>query len=292
MKISKLQGGLGNQMFQYAVARALEKDANENVYLDLSFLKEHSVATETFTVRDFELGIFHDIRSEILDDRIRKSILSKKVFDKISRWIHKLRPVIVNQIENEFVVIPDASCVYLDGYFQSERYFQTIRSSLIADFKFPLLDGKNETKKNKMLEENSVSIHVRRGDYIKPEGVFNYHGTLSLEYYKKAVEILKREDVALTFYVFSDDPQYVIENMGFITDKEVIDWNKGNDSWKDMALMQACKYHVVANSSFSWWGAWLSSESGMTIAPSKWFNDSVKYDIADFVPERWHKIDL
>lgn len=292
MKTCKIQGGLGNQMFQYAIARALETDRMRNVYLDVSFYEENKVSTETYTARKFELDIFKQLRADILSTRQKKMLLSRGVYYRCMRALLGLTPVIVKQKENEFIEMPSVKNIYLDGYFQSEKYFRSIRKDLYKDFQFPEPDERNKLLIEKMSGEKSVSIHVRRGDYVHLASVNNYHGVLPLDYYKQAITLLETTDSGMTYYIFSDDPEYVNNNFDFLPYKVLVDWNQSADSWKDMMLMQACKHHVVANSSFSWWGAWLSREKGVTIAPSKWFSDSEVYNIDDIVPDSWQVISI
>ncbi|HMM02883.1 MULTISPECIES: alpha-1,2-fucosyltransferase [unclassified Dysgonomonas] len=289
MKIVKLQGGLGNQMFQYAVARALEIHKKKNILFDLSFLRAHNESTEDFTARDFELPIFKNLRSKKLNGIQEKILFSDRIRYKYLRRILNIKIIRINQQENEFVDIPsNIKDIYLNGYFQSEKYFKQIRADLTKDFEFPLLDKKNETLKNIILDRNSVSIHIRRGDYISLKSVNAYHGILNLHYYIESIKRLEKETKEpLSFYLFSDNPEYVKENFSFLPDMQVIDWNTGKDSWKDMALMQACRHHIIANSSFSWWGAWLSERDGISFAPMQWFGDTVKYNINDIVPSDW-----
>jgi len=140
------------------------------------------------------------------------------------------------------------------------------------------------------LDENSVSIHIRRGDYLKPP-VLEYHGVLPISYYYNAIEIIRNKYKDITFYFFSDDEEFVKNNFTKIEPKIYIYDNNGENSWKDMYLMKSCKHHIIANSSFSWWGAWLSDRDGITCAPKYWFNPKIaKFEISDFVPKSWHII--
>lgn len=288
MKITKLQGGLGNQMFQYAVAKS--RSVGEKTYLDFSFLKRNNVSTEHFTKRDFELGIFN-ISFKEFSQKERDICFGRSFKNKLLRKLFYGYTQVVKQTENELVQIPDSKNIYFDGYFQSEKYFIQNRELLLQEFSFPLLDERNsETARKINSSENSVSIHIRRGDYLKPE-VLKYHGCLEDDYCVKAISCLKSKYMNLSFFVFSDDMEYAerlfqnLENVNFIND------NSGKDSWKDMALMSECRHHIIANSSFSWWGAWLSCKSGTTIAPQNWFNkDFANYEIDDFVPKSWIKI--
>jgi hypothetical protein len=292
MKIIKLQGGLGNQMFQYAVARALETNKKKNVFLDLSFLRTHNQSTDSFTARNFELSIFN-LRAKIVHKIQEEIVLSGKFRYKYLKKLLGLNIIPVNQQENEWVDIPaDVKNIYLNGYFQSEKYFKQIRTDLIRDFKFPLLDAKNETLKTKIFGENAVSIHIRRGDYVSLKNANAYIGVLGLNYYTAAIKRLEKEtESPLSFYLFSDDPEYTKEHFSFLPNVQFVDWNTSRDSWKDMALMQACRHHVIANSSFSWWGAWLSERNGVTMAPAKWFADNITYNRYDIIPSDWIIVD-
>lgn len=285
MTITKLQGGLGNQMFQYAVARS--RCTDKKIYLDFSFLQKNNVSTEHFTKRDFELGIF-DIQYKEFSDKQRNICFGNSLKDKIARKLLYGQTATVTQIENEFIEIPDTQNIYFDGYFQSEKYFKSIRELLLKEFAFPALDEENNEIASQInSSENAVSIHIRRGDYLKPE-VLKYHGCTDEDYYMKAVELLKEKHSELSFFIFSDDigyAQQLFQNLENIT---FVDINFGKDSWKDMCLMSLCNHHIIANSSFSWWGAWLSQEKGSTIAPENWFNkDVANFDIKNIVPPHW-----
>ncbi|NDW09799.1 alpha-1,2-fucosyltransferase [Dysgonomonas sp. 520] len=294
MKISKLQGGLGNQMFQYAVVRALETKKNKNVYLDLVFLETHNKSEEHFSARKYELNIFKNIRATHLSNSCRTIFLSTNLFIRIIRRLLNIRAI--KQTNDHYVNLPDNRNIYLDGYFQSEKYFRNIRKDLLKDFEFIAFDDeKNRIIYDKIANSNSVSIHVRRGDYVSSSQIGNKHGVLPVAYYKQAIDLLSKkiEKEDIDYYIFSDDPAYIKTHFEFVPNCVIIDVNKGDDSWKDLCLMTACKYHIIANSSFSWWGAWLSQREGITIAPSRWFNDEVvSYNIHDFIPDSWYIINF
>ena len=292
MKISKLQGGLGNQMFQYACARNLIRK-NQKVYLDLNFIKKHTVSTSEFTARNYELNIFENCRIKILN-KFQIDILHKKnlVYRTLKKLIYK-KIKHITQKENEFIEIdPKIKNIYLDGYFQSEKYFILKRKSILDEFTFPILDNKNLRIQNRIInDQNSVSVHIRRGDYIKPH-VLEYHGVLPMAYYTNAIMLLKSKFEKLNFYFFSDDIEFIKNNFGFIEEKVIVEGNIGNCSWKDMCLMKSCKHHIIANSSFSWWGAWLSETNGITYAPRNWFNPQMtNFEINDIVPNNWEIVD-
>lgn len=292
MVIVKLKGGLGNQMFQYAAAAGIKK-RNESIFLDLSFLKKYNQTTDNFIARNFELDIFSNIGSLILTP------FKSKLFDgssKISRRLKSLNILnheILFQADNDHNLIDlssKSSIRYLDGYFQSQQYFNNVKESIIEKFSFPELDQHNEgIKKQILASNNSTSIHIRRGDYVANSQIFKYHGVLSLDYYKNALNHLKNElCVEPELFVFSDDFEWVIENLDLsTTNLHLIEGNTEENSWKDMALMTFCKHHIIANSSFSWWGAWLSQRQGQTYAPHHWFAPHVEYNINHLIPDDW-----
>jgi hypothetical protein len=288
----RLHGGLGNQLFQYATARSLTQP-NDYVYTDHNFFKR-TQRTEEFIARQYELGIFKNLKARKASDTITKLCVADTVFYRMLRQFSK--PAHIIQKENElvsFAGIKKSKCIYLDGYFQSEKYFKHIRNQLLNELQFPPLDERNTAIANKIKAiENAVSIHVRRDDYLIPR-VAKVLGILPLSYYYNALNILKLQYKDLSLFFFSDDMQWAKENFNYegLT-TEFIDFNsKPEDSWKDMALMSFCKHHILANSSFSWWGAWLSGNEGKTFAPYNWFNtENISFNIHDVVPRHWNVV--
>ena len=287
MIVSKLQGGLGNQMFQYATAYSYSK----TVYLDFSFLASQNATNYHFTKRDFELTLFPNLKYKEFTEFHHNLFFSKSRKYLLLRKLFQIKLNLIKQQENELVHIQKNRHIYFDGYFQSEQYFLSKRKELLNVFKFPALDKNNEAIRNKIIaHSNSVSLHIRRGDYLKEE-IKNYHGILEQEYYDNAIETIKEKCSNVHFFVFSDDEDFAIEQYGNLENFTIVKGNSKN-AWKDMALMSYCKHHIIANSSFSWWGAWLSTYTdSINIAPKKWFNPEVAlFNIDDFVPSHWIKI--
>lgn len=276
-------------MFQYAAAKGFKKP-KEKMLFDLSFFNANNLHTDLFTPRILELSLFNNIKITKTNSFINNVICKSSLFFRFVRKI--LSKLIVNktQIENEFCLfkLQKYRINILDGYFQSEKYFNFIRNDLIHDFKFPELDAENELIKEQIIHcKNSVCLHIRRGDYLKPK-VLEYMGILPLSYYEKAILILDKRLGNPTYFLFSDDKEYCIQNFSYLKNKFLITANTNENSWKDMALMTNCKHHVIANSSFSWWGAWLSIDDGFKFAPLNWFNPKVaNYNIEDFIPSNW-----
>jgi hypothetical protein len=292
MVIVKLQGGLGNQMFQYAAAVSLTKD-NTSVGLDTRFLEENNTDKEGFTSRKFELSVFKNIRAYKAIKQQINLFKNPGLYYRVLRWLMGSSLKYINQQQNEYIsfdLFNKNNHFYLDGYFQSEKYFAKNRAQILKDFSFPILDAANEILKQNILAiNNSVSLHIRRGDYAKSEILTDVHGVLPLGYYKEAITNLHNQYPDINLFIFSDDMEWTKSNL--IVDDipaNYIHGNNGSDSWKDMALMSCCKHHIVANSSFSWWGAWLSEQNGKVFAPEKWFNPlRVNFDINDYVPAHW-----
>lgn len=282
----RLMGGLGNQMFQYAFASALSKRFGVNFALDTFFL-ESSRSSIGFTKRDFELGVFN-IQGKLtrinIDSKWRKFFFrSMKGFDFF--------------FEESFSYSNDVSCKKPDlktfyiGYFQSEKYFLDFSDEIRKELSFSSLPNVETQKLANEMEKNdrSVSLHFRRGDYVSNKDVQNFHGVCDLEYYKKAVSLVS--DIDPHLYIFSDDLKWVKEN--FLTEFKTtyVDINnKPKDSYGDMFLMSKAYHNIIANSSFSWWGAWLNNNPGKkVIAPSRWFA-TTDVDTSDVLPEGWIKL--
>jgi hypothetical protein len=290
MVVVKFRGGMGNQMFQYATARAIAIKFNKELYFDLRFLQTNQNETDEFTPRQYSLDIFtvkgQTIRSgvKVIANKLIKSIFKVSVFPEYHKY----------DDHSDLNNVQFPAC--LDGYFQSENYFSEYRKSILTDFTFKLpLDEANEMILQRIRETQSVAVHVRRGDYVNKPKVTSIHGICDEGYYDTALKLLGDKIPKAVYYFFTDDPEWVQHN---IIDKFrdfqiiLVKNNYGEDSWKDMFLMCNCKYHIIANSSFSWWGAWLSQyPKQIVVAPSKWFTNA---DFGGFpqeiVPESWIKI--
>jgi len=289
MIIVRLIGGLGNQMFQYAIGRSLAYRLNTELKLDISYFERN-------TLRQYHLFPFNIIQNfATLDDlnRVRKSyfVRLKSPIQLLKDTLNREIPIIpiterFVDFDPEILNLPDN--VYLNGYWQSEKYFKDIEEIIRNEFRIKIPPDPFNKKIGEQIQyEESVSIHVRRGDYVSDPETNQAHGVCNIEYYQKAVnEIITRVNNP-QFYLFSDDPDWAKANITapapivFITQK---DWTK---SYEDLRLMSLCKHHIIANSSFSWWGAWLAKNEGqIVIAPSKWFT-TIKWNYADRLPPDW-----
>jgi len=284
MKIVKLLGGLGNQMFQYAFYKSLQNKGIK-VYADLSDFEEYPLHNGYELERIFNLKV--KTPSKFLLDLFRPN-QSKWIFRKLKRILnlkntyraeeneYSFDPSFLNNINN-----------YYSGYWQNEGYFQTITNQIKHDFKFPKIKGiENQSVLQQITNTESVAIHVRRGDYLKDPLLGNI---CNLNYYEQAILSINSKIKNTQFFVFSDDIAWCKQNLK-LENATYIDWNKKNNSYIDMQLMSNCKHNIIANSSFSWWGAWLNNNTRkMIIAPKKWINN-LSVDDTDICPKNWVKL--
>jgi hypothetical protein len=290
MIITRLIGGLGNQMFQYAVGRTLSFKWHTDLYLDICLLNN---PPPNITPRYFELNTFN-IKASIAPTDILKQVpLSRK--DKLRTGFHSIfNRESIFQCVNEQTIdfdnrIPDLpDNIYLNGYWQSEKYFADIPDVIREDFTIlPPPSKSNQEMLDKIQECNAVSIHIRRGDYLTNPETRRTHFVCDEDYYFRAIEIIMQQIEKPHFFVFSDDATWARNHI--IPDAPVvyISHNTGKKSYEDLRLMMHCKHHVIANSSFSWWGAWLGKKEGqIVLVPGKWFNTKhCNYD--DRVPKNW-----
>lgn len=271
MVIINLTGQLGNQMFQYALGRKFQS-LNRTVKYYAGYFADHP--NHYFGLCRFPINIplvdeqtvlsMTDDRHRLID-RIRRKLIGKRahIISRVGFDSHVYDPSIL-----------DTRDAFIDGYWQTEKYFSDIRHILLADFSFPKSENsRNQLVVNEIKNNVSISIHVRRGDYL---GGFP---VMSQEYYKSAMQYFKNKYRNPVFYVFSNDMEWCKQNI-VGDDVKYIDWNTGEDSIFDMWLMTQCKHSIIANSSFSWWGAWLNQNDGQeVISPKIWFDNKPTPDI-------------
>lgn len=279
MKIVKLKGGLGNQMFEYAFGKVIQADAYE-----ISFFYEQKFHPE-LTQRDYELDFFK-LQLDFIDTKEIKKLCKKNKFLSFLGIKNHLPLIQENPISIYNPKLLQYNEGLFDGYFQCAQYYENIRDKLLKDFvpnKKP--NQQNEKMLKKFKTTNSISLHVRRGDYVKLQ---HYHGLCDIDYYKKAIEFIASKVSNPHFFLFSDDIPWVEENLKIDFPYTIIDYNQGSDSPWDMWLMKNCYHNIIANSSFSWWGAWLNENPDkIVIAPQVWMANGRKTDI---IPINWVRI--
>ncbi len=274
----KLTGGLGNQMFQFATGYCIAKKKKVDLFLDLSWFKRRTIHN------GFELNNVFDIFSRVNflnNDFNFKKFKFKEFLNKIDMSYHTFNEPNFNY-SPEINKLPN-HC-FLKGYWQSETYFKEYENEIKKIFTFnKITDEANLKMIDKISNRNSVSIHIRRGDFLLKKN--KNHQTDLGNYYSNAIREVSKNNYNLKFFLFTDDPKWVSKNFDIIGDKTVVNINLGKNSFLDMHLMSLCKINIIANSSFSWWGAWLSNNKNI-FAPKNWFNDK-SINIDDLIPSTW-----
>lgn len=288
MIVSHIIGGLGNQMFQYASGRALSVHLNQPLRLDVS-------GFENYKLWNFELSRLFSGSMEFVTPDEMKAVLGWQAAPSI-RWLLTRRKLAALR-KDSFIVEPHfqhwagitsvPEDAYLIGYWQSEKYFKPIEQIIRADFTFkqPMLDM-NQRIAQEIGQSNAVSLHVRRGDYVQNSKTLATHGVCSLDYYQAAIQFIAERVARPKFFVFSDDIAWVKDNLKIDFTYRYVDHNQGTESYNDMRLMSLCQHHIIANSSFSWWGAWLNpNQEKIVLAPKKWFANG--NDVRDLTSKDW-----
>lgn len=276
MIIIQLAGGLGNQLQQYALYRKFVRMGKE-VRLDTSWFDVQDKKNKDLTRRELELTYFDRLIYETcLPEEKAKLIgtegvsgkLRRKLFPGTIKWFHesKIYHPEIFEFEN----------MYISGYFACEKYYADILYDLREQIQFP----PSENPRNRELAEEmksccSVSIHIRRGDYLNPANQEMFGGICTEKYYESAIKLIREKCLGARFYLFSDDTAYAKKR--YVGEQyTIVDWNTGRDSFYDMQLMSCCKHNICANSTFSFWGARFNrNEDKIMIRPAVHKNTQV-----------------
>lgn len=255
MIVTKLQGGLGNQLFQWSVSRRLSEKYNTDYYFDTSYFDtEH-----TSLVSKWKLEI-----------------------DKLNISLKQHTSNSLNVINDNFCYQEIKNNTFLDGYWQSEKYFIESENEIRKDLEIPENIKSYIMNKYNILNKDTLSIHIRRGDYTNLQHI---HPLQTIDYYKRAYDIIG--DKSINILLFSDDIEWCKENIKFNN----ITYIEGETNIVDMYIMSLCTHNIIANSSFSWWGAWLNeNKNKKVIAPLNWFGPGSSFYTGDIIPEKWIKI--
>ena len=288
MIIVELKGGLGNQMFQYAFGYAHAKRLGVELALEIS--------DKTLQIHNgFELNRVFNIKDRIATQKDMRAVLglvSNKLIVKTSKYLSLNKFFSSRLVEEQhyhfapnMLTISDNS--FVCGYWQSEQYFLEIKNEIRTIFKFKKSLTKQNIAISKIIDRsNSVSLHVRRNDYANNPKINATHGLCGLDYYQAAIEYIKERISLPYFIIFSDDIAWVKEHLKINDPHQYVDFNIGVESHNDMHLMSLCKHHIIANSSFSWWGAWLNPNTEkIVLAPKIWFANQTNTD--DLIPQQW-----
>lgn len=293
-----LQGGLGNQLFQYAVGRSLSLRTGSTLYLETSTFTRSSDSNRPS--RTLHLPNF-SIQGEIIQKPIERAPMLKGRF-KLFNLLNRVSPKLATQIcrvhrdlqdphrfTPHVLNVPKNTVLY--GYYQSEKYFRQFKKMLRGELSLRgKLSGINRKWKAQIEEKRSVSVHIRRGDYVKQGW------DLPLKYYKLAIKRIDCAEDSSHLFFFSDEIEWVKKNIRCILpdsfsleNVDYIDNNSNHDAHEDLRLMRSCTHNIISNSTFSWWGAWLNRNDQKTVlAPAYWLRNRVE-DL-DIIPKRWDTI--
>lgn len=283
--IIPLKKDLGDQMFQWAFARSLAIKTNCNIFFDDS--------KETPKLKPFRASREMVIADKPLWNKIlRKIIIFRNIRNELTQLKYKGYKHYTEEMFCKFQpeLLETPAPAHISGFFQSEKYFKDIRKTIIRDFRLiEKLNDENKKILEKINSTESISVHFRRGDYLKSR-VANVFGSCSEEYYQKAIdEIASKIDKTPTIFIFSDDITWVKENIKFKYETVYVDINSGKQGYFDLELMKNCKHNIIANSSFSWWGAWLNeNKNKIVVAPKIWLK-TLDYDY-DIIPTDWIRL--
>jgi hypothetical protein len=284
MIITKLQGGLGNQMFQYAVGRSLSHRLGVSLKIDATYYENDrkrecmlnhlntsaEVATKEEIIKIKPNSFFHKIKQIFFGRNLEQKMFQESYFFK-----------------SEILNLPDNT--YLEGFWQNENYFKDIENILRTEFVLKEnLPNTADTLLKSIDTSNSVSIHIRRGDYALPKYQKIFY-PLTIEYYNQAIILISKKISDPQFFVFSDDIEWA-ETLSFPKNTTFVDSAFGLKNFEELIVMSKCKHNILANSSFSWWAGWLNTNPNkIIIAPKKWSTYQIENE-RDLIPKTWTKI--
>jgi hypothetical protein len=287
MIVFRACGGLGNQLFQYATARRLAILLDSDLGVDLSWYR---CTPPGDTPRNFELfkyGI-----------RLRPLMGSERIWASFmrGRWakvpiLHRWRLYRERECHFDPGLLRCSRGTYLAGFWQSYLYFNEIRSQLLTELQpIEAMSDLDANFADQMLRCESVAVHIRRGDYISAESAANAHGVSGLGYYQRALAELSRTVCSPILFVFSDDPAWTGQHLKLNAPMVHVSHHGPESAYADLRLMTYCRHNIIANSSFSWWGAWLGQfEHKLVCAPKHWFLQK-NMENADMIPLEWIRI--
>ena len=282
----RLQGRIGNQLFQYAAARAVAIKNNSELLLDIRETTELGGRWQ-YSLKHYNINARIAKSWELPPHRSKR--IRNKLWRLYGKKIKYLREHGFNILHNNKILSASSNC-YLEGYFHTEKYFSNIIPILQHELTYvskPLQHNVNMHKQ--IVSENAISLHIRRGDYLTPFWS-SYFAKCGNNYYDAAVTHIAKHVKTPIFYIFSDDPQWVKDNIHLEYPMIISENNQNELSHEDLRLMSACKHNIIANSTYSWWGAYLNSyPNKIVIAPKLWYSSNGA-DNPDIVPQRWDRI--
>jgi hypothetical protein len=296
--IVKIQGGIGNQLFEYVFARALSEKFKVPFALDLSnYDPDPGVQSiDKEFKRGYGIGRFHTIERVASPQEIeslmryrrrpgRQWFLRNRLWADPARYIQE-RQYHFDPACASPTALEEGKSIYLDGFWQTEMYFKDIESIIRRELTWKEEpDADNAAMGDTIRTSNAVSLHVRRGSFILPQ-YRSYHGICPPEYYAEAIRIIMERVSDPHFFIFSDDMPWVKEHLKIDAPITYVDINDGSKDYEDLRLMSLAKHHIIANSTFSWWGAWLAGNSDkVVVAPDKMLVKKIAK--SDLIPSGW-----
>jgi len=295
--IIRLQGGLGNQLFQYAFAKGTASKLGVDFILDRNTYSAKD--NEKNTYRKYSLDVFNS-NIKFAKDTDKMGFVwfrRQKIFETFYKYLRLKRFFLPFYYrERTFAydenIFKQKDGTYFDGYWQTEKYFSHIRSNLRKEICEDVSLSENAKKySHEINTRDAISIHVRRGDYVSNPNILKYHGLCSMDYYKNSIDYIKEKITNPHFFIFSDDYDWATQNFLYLGKNCTIIKSLESKDYEDIILMSKCKHNIISNSSFGWWGAWLNShQEKIVIAPRKWFANAPKADTRDIVPETWIRL--
>lgn len=284
--VVRLKGGLGNQMFQFAFGTALSERFGLSVlYDDLWYRttsKRYTHGNSFAIVEGFRIDL--PTSPGRLDRKVRFPFDRRRPWRSVASFLATFSGARLEYVadDEETAINPvdlRRDNIYYDGYWQDPVYFSMLSETLRRAFvPRAVLSSANQEVAKLARESNSVAVHVRRGDYVTSPLASSYHGFLGVLYYQKAMRKIEEEVEAPRYFVFSDDPEWARNHLPGTSRTKIIDWNNGPRSVNDIYLMSCCKHNIIANSTFSWWGAWLNpNRAKIVVAPVRWFRDPSRH---------------
>jgi len=289
MIITRLIGGLGNQLFQYAVGRHLAEIHKTELKIDTSGFetyKLHKYSLWPFNIQE-NFASSQEIESLTAQERVGGECTLARLLRKTLKPAKKhIREKKLFSFDPKILRLPDG--VYLDGYWQTEKYFVDITGIIRqeATVKFQQT-GKDKGLADMIASTESISMHIRRGDYVSNPKTKQVHGICGIDYYARCVEHIAQIVKNPHFFIFSDDSEWVRTTLKLPYPNTLVDHNDADKNYEDLRLMSQCRHNIIANSSFSWWGAWLNPRKNkLVLAPKRWLAKKV-VNCADIIPARW-----
>lgn len=297
----KLMGGLGNQLFQYAFGTSLAQKLNHETVYDISWFIHDR--TRSLKLNSLGLSLKYKTAGSIYAI-LKKSAIYCSARSKLIRSFNPLQKLetlyefktsfsnkIIKEKYFNIEKLNYNKNYYFDGYWQNPEYFEDIRNLILSSIHFPEFQNAQDLNLQKQIcNAESVAIHIRRGDYVSDPWANQNLGTCSIEYYQKAVEHILSKHTNAKFFLFSDDPDFVKTNFRFLLNATLVSNNRRSEI-DELNLMHLCKHFIIANSSFSWWGAWLSQNTEKTvITPQKWYKNIEADKNCKIVPANWVRL--